>query len=695
MFKKAIPVWAQNESETLNSQIFMRAVVPDTKNAVLSVATAYFYRLWINGEFVAFGPARTAGGYARVDEIPIGIYGGGENEIVLEVAGYYCKSLSTAFQPNFITAEIVQNGNVVAATGVDGFDGFINCRRIRNVRRYTNQRHFTEVWDMRKTDVFADEYRTALVRVDYTVKYLDRRVPYPKYGDVAAECVSSGVLEDDKDFDRELFLKRHNYIHEGWGEFSHDGLFDEAFIDLSSKIFSRTNDYNPLPVTVGSGKYAVFDLKKIYAGFVSWDITANKDSRVLLAFSEYRTANDFSMNPPSCFNVTEILLDEGQNSVSLTFEPYSMRYVAVAVIDGSVNVNGISLKKYERDTHEVISRKINDPELKKIYDAAVRSFAHNAVDLYMDCPSRERAGWLCDSYFTAKAEYFLYGKPTVEDAFLENYRLSSETSEFDDGILPMCYPSDRPVKGAATIPQWSLWYVLEVCEYLGERNTKVDKSLFYDSVYGVLGWHEKYENSDGLLEKMPYWNFVEWSAANSWVQDVNFPTQFLYSAALEAAGQLYGDGDLIKRAARVRASAKKLSFNGKAFLDHAIRNEDGELELAPGISEAGQYYALLLGDIDLDAPEYAEFNNLVESDFENFDYDGTFERVCPFIGFYVKMLALMKCGKKELLRRSMIDFFGHMVDSTGTLWENKGHGGSHDHGFASLAAVAAKWADVD
>ena len=27
----------------------------------------------------------------------------------------------------------------------------------------------------------------------------------------------------------------------------------------------------------------------------------------------------------------------------------------------------------------------------------------------MDCPSRERAGWLCDSYFTAKTEYVLTG----------------------------------------------------------------------------------------------------------------------------------------------------------------------------------------------------------------------------------------------------------------------------------------------
>ncbi len=36
--------------------------------------------------------------------------------------------------------------------------------------------------------------------------------------------------------------------------------------------------------------------------------------------------------------------------------------------------------------------------LKAIYDAAVETFRQNALDVYMDCPTRERAGWLCDSF---------------------------------------------------------------------------------------------------------------------------------------------------------------------------------------------------------------------------------------------------------------------------------------------------------
>ena len=62
--------------------------------------------------------------------------------------------------------------------------------------------------------------------------------------------------------------------------------------------------------------------------------------------------------------------------------------------------------------------------------------------------------------------------------------------------------------------------------------------------------------------------------------------------------------------------------------------------------------------------------------------------VNAFIGFYLKMWALMKMGEKELLASVVKEFFGGMVESTGTLWEYAQRRGSHDHGFASFAAVA-------
>ena len=63
---------------------------------------------------------------------------------------------------------------------------------------------------------------------------------------------------------------------------------------------------------------------------------------------------------------------------------------------------------------------------------------------------------------------------------------------------------------------------------------------------------EKYENEYSLLEDLPKWNFVEWSKANDWCKGVNFPTNMLYAAALEAVYKLYGDNDLMEKAEKIR-----------------------------------------------------------------------------------------------------------------------------------------------
>lgn len=75
-------------------------------------------------------------------------------------------------------------------------------------------------------------------------------------------------------------------------------------------------------------------------------------------------------------------------------------------------------------------------------EAAIETFRQNAVDLFFDCPSRERAGWLCDSFFTGRVEYLLTGKTAIETGFLENFLHEECYAALPEGMFPMCYPAD-------------------------------------------------------------------------------------------------------------------------------------------------------------------------------------------------------------------------------------------------------------
>lgn len=51
-----------------------------------------FYKVFLNGEFLYFGPARCARGYYRVDEIELP-FKKGKNHIAIETVNYYVNSL--------------------------------------------------------------------------------------------------------------------------------------------------------------------------------------------------------------------------------------------------------------------------------------------------------------------------------------------------------------------------------------------------------------------------------------------------------------------------------------------------------------------------------------------------------------------------------------------------------------------------
>jgi len=111
-------------------------------------------------------------------------------------------------------------------------------------------------------------------------------------------------------------------------------------------------------------------------------------------------------------------------------------------------------------------------------------------------------------------------------------------------------------------------------------------------------------------------------------------------------------------------------------------------------SEAGQYYALLFGELDLQDPKYKVFMENVREGFKNRTDDSRiFVPVNAFIGFYLRICVLMQLGEKQILKEDIKAFFGGMADSTGTLWEYKEHKGSYDHGFASMAALAIVFAE--
>ncbi len=685
LFQKALPMWPEGKEEEMNSYAVFKAGLTESPSMV-RIAAANFYRLSVNGTFVAFGPSRTAKGYARVDVVDLSAFPA-PCEVTVEVVNHHCRSLSAICQPGFLMAEIVgTNKQILAYTGRD-FHVFLSGQRVQKVERFSAQRQFGEVWD----------YRCKPKEIPASVcpihpVFLSRRAPYPDYVSVCPDRIREfGSFS----FDDSLPYRENRYSYLPPDRFEPKEIPYRPFSWIQrQKTVSERADL-PFPASLNKGEYILVDFGRIEAGFLKYRLQTDSECDIVIGFSEYFEGDRFAFTNINCQNVVETIFPAGHTCEFQTFEPYTFRFAILMVKEGSARIDSFGCTTCEhtrKGLRGLPAASSVSPALERIFDAAVRTFCHNAVDLFTDCPSRERAGWLCDSFFTGKAEYDLFGKVPVEDDFLENYRLCVPGDEYPSGLLPMCYPSDpHPGKGGKLeyIPQWNFWYVLEIEDYLLHRNGHATPADFKHQIDRLLAFLRPFENEDGLLCRLPGWNFVEWSEANEWTQDINYPTNFLYARVLECAGHLYGDVSLLKKAEQIRKKAVLLSFNGSCFVDHAVLNNRGIAVNQPHVSEVCQYYAFLFGHLDLSDPSYGGWLENLKSGFPEEKKKGMVE-VNAFIGLYLRMETLLGLGEYEKLLADVQDFFGEMTSKTGTLWEYRNFKGSFDHGFASYVAYAIR-----
>ena len=75
MFIKAVPVWknVDDYKEKLNTHLIFRENAQSLTGCSLKIAAADWYKLYVNGEYVGSGPARSAVGYGRVDEYDLSV----------------------------------------------------------------------------------------------------------------------------------------------------------------------------------------------------------------------------------------------------------------------------------------------------------------------------------------------------------------------------------------------------------------------------------------------------------------------------------------------------------------------------------------------------------------------------------------------------------------------------------------------
>ena len=637
VFRQAERVWGEGRSVT-NAYLRFRAVFDAAKGErpVLRITASTVYRAKLNGAFLGYGPARSAEGWFKVDEWPVAGVREGRNEIEIDVAGYVCESYQYVIQPAFLQAEVVSGGRVLAATAADG-GAFAATEIPRDIGGavYSRQRGFPGeryVVDPEAKAVAVPLVKAADRRMGNNApcQLRPRAVPYPEFKvkDYFTETKAGPGKVWAAPFNDTGFIGFRVKVTEP-GTFAI--RFDEGLVDGKLDLFRNGDPSNSWHACLNH---------------ITWDVKRP---------GEY---------------------------VFETFEPYTFKFVEGRMESGRGEISAPYLRQFRNPLPERAQFSSSDPDLDLIFRAACDTLAENGVDLYTDCPGRERSAWLCDTWFSASAAAYLTGDFGVERAFLENFVLAPRFPKtVPEGGMPGGYP------GAGLLSTYMMWYVLQCGEYVARAGD--EGRAFADfakaRVLRNIEFLTRYENADGLLEDLPGWVFIEWSHAADLVKGINYPANMLWAKTLDCAAALYGRTDFAERAARLRETIRRRSFDGAYFHDQELKGQDGRYALNPDRTETCQYYAFFTG-----VATKKLHSDLWRRMVEGFGPGRTSDGVFPsdmFFGRLLRLDLLARDGHAAKTAAEIKNYLLGMARESGTLWEFADGHDSRCHAFAAYAAL--------
>lgn len=208
----------------------------------------------------------------------------------------------------------------------------------------------------------------------------------------------------------------------------------------------------------------------------------------------------------------------------------------------------------------------DDPSLRSIWDVGWRTARLDAHDTYMDTPYWERLQYVGDTRLQALISYVVAGDDRLARQAIEAFNYS----RIPDGITQSRYPSSLQ----QIIPTFSLLWVGMVRDFWMYRP---DATFVREQLPGtrtVLDWFLRRQRADGLLERIPWWPFVDWGKdfdfgmppqeedGGSSVITLQFVEALRYGAEMEAAlGEPQRAGIYREAAERASAAVRRLCWS--------------------------------------------------------------------------------------------------------------------------------------
>jgi hypothetical protein len=651
-------IWAEHPFELHEAYVRFRKTFhlkTACRNARLLISADSRYRLSINGETLAFGPARSYPWRQCVDQHDIGKFlRQGDNVIAVCVyqPGYsHFSYVHRAQAGMLVDLAIDEEPKFVSDSSWKASTDASYSQQVPRISIYgAGQEHR----DMRKTDNWT------------AIDYDDADWPH------ARVCASIGQPPWEAlqvlpaiDFAEEREELQHVEILEGTtGEREPETLLRVDPHALIRQAYKSSQPGESSPgVEAGQIRICVYDTRQSQVGSACVRISnARGGEIVLVSYFEKGQPGSWVISDPETFcrvRMTDrFVLAKGSNTLE-PFTPRGGRYLMVAWV-GPIRQSLEYKVLFRPRRRRLVLRKIvkqEDSRLNDIAEMCLRALKACAQDAMVDCPWREQAHWTGDGAVTGRIVGEFFGDTQPLRRMLE----LAVDGAAGDGVMPSVTPSEAH---AYVLLAYSFAWVEGLASYYEMTHDSDFINSCWPALQKMLArfWDDRAD--DGLILSQPGRRyFLDWAELSPHEPSALYNLRFLY--ALQLATQLAGKLGKASDETSWGQQAEALSENLKSgfFRNGTWYDQLNNVDQSQHVASFGVLTGLIQDAIAGELMDQAVATSLEEA-------DAPFILASPYMHYYL-FEALNKLDRREDIS-SIIRFrWGRWLDQGAiTTWEN-------------------------
>ena len=607
--------WSAEDKNAPGIMLFRREydLSDEIKSCVVNISADTRYKLYVNGEFAEFGPARGDDQVWFYDTVDITRHmKKGKNCIGVAVLRYP-EARQAGNHGMFRTsvpglcisgeAKLEDGSNIVIET-----DETWKCKKDIRVSFMVEEERFAPLIIHEK--VYGDPSYRAWKMPGYNDYYWENAFCYPK--SQVSEAVSPGNLNPrpipflyrkQRNFEKISCIRMSVYSADDW----------EAFLRGEKDLVIPPNTTELIEIDAGEEM----------TGFIHAAFEGGLGAKTKFMYAEAYVQNGFE--GPEQIPVkrdrtdkrnghlqgywdTYYLYGQGNEERAENYLPYWFRTFRFLQLRIETANDPVTLKslEYEETGYplEVKSHAAtSDPDMEKIWEISERTLRRCMHETYEDCPYYEQLQYIMDTRSQILYTYAVSGDDRLARSCIE----AMKRGQRYDGLMNCSYPNCN----TNVIPGFSIFYISMVYDhmmYFGDRDIVREAMPAIENILNFFHRNltpEGYVGKTGDVNGSRFWAFIDW--AKEWNDTNGMPTaglkgpltmeSFLYIYGLQKAADL---ADYLGRHEDAERFLREASCVQKALLKYCI-GEKGMFTDGPGVEEYSQHcqvFAVLTGTGD-------------------------------------------------------------------------------------------------